>query len=83
MIRRQGDIVCVPRAERSYSDHDTERCGIAGIHRHDSDNCALNMDVRLARYQCSAGRRACSRALRVVRLRTRLLYRGAVLFRVP
>src|ERR1019366_2939679 len=50
------------------SDHDTQRCGIAGIPRNGSDNGFVSMDVRLPRSQRSAGRGPAGGALLLLHL---------------
>ena len=79
----EGARVAAERQQRSYSDHDTQKRGIAGTDRDDSDDGSFGVEFRLHLPQCPAGLGSCGHALLVVHLRVWLLQRDGVLFRVP
>jgi len=79
----EGARVAAERQQRSYSDHDTQECGIAGTDRDDSDDGSLSVDVRLQLPQSPAGSGSCGNSVLVVHLCVWLLQRDGVLFRVP
>jgi len=80
MDRSQG---CGRHWQRSYSDHDTQKCGVAGTDRDDSHDGSFSVDVRLQLPQSAAGSGSCGNSLLVVYLCVWLLQRDGVLLRVP
>jgi hypothetical protein len=74
---------CERHWQRSYSDHDTQKCGIAGTDRDDSDDGSFSVDVRLHLPKCPAGLGSCGFTVLVIHLCVWLLQRGCVLLRVP
>jgi len=75
--------VAADPGKRSYSDHDTQKCGAAGTDRNGSDDGCFGVEFRiqLARPAARLGSRG--HALLIVHLRVWLLQRDGVLFRVP
>jgi hypothetical protein len=73
---------CGGHWQRSYSDHNTQKCGTAGTDGNDSDNRSCIVDIRLQRPQCPAGLDSCGNAVLVVHLCVCVLQRGCVLLRV-
>lgn len=76
-------LVAYAAPERSYSDHDTQGRGIAGIRRDGLDHGLLNVDVRPQGLQCSAGHEAPCGTLLVLYLCIRLFHLVALLVHVP
>jgi hypothetical protein len=66
----------------SYSDYDTEKCGIPRTDRNDFDNGSLSVDVGFQRPQFPAGLGSCGNAVVVVHLCVCVLQCGCVFLRV-
>ncbi len=69
--------------QRSYSDHDTQKCGVAGFGRDDSDDGSSGVEFRVQLAQSAAGLDSRGLGVLVVHLRIWLPYRNGVLLRVP
>ena len=74
---------CTPRWHRSYSDHDPQKCCVAGTDRDDSDDGSFGVGVRLQLAQSAAGLRSSGHALLFADLCVWRIQRNGVLFRVP
>ena len=77
---RQG---CGGHSQRSYSDHDTQKCGAGGTNRNDSDDGSFSMGVRLQPGKFPARLSSCGNGGFVIHLRGWLLQRDGVLLRIP
>ena len=66
----------------SYSDYDTQKCGIAGVDWNRPDNGSSSVDVCLQRRRCPTGSASCCDPALVVHLCVCLLLRGCILLRV-
>jgi hypothetical protein len=78
-----GNRSCGCHYQRSYSDHDTQNCGIAGIHRNRSDDGSFGVEFRPYLPQRPARLGSCGHVVLFTDLRIWLLQRDGVLFRVP
>jgi len=74
---------CPRHCQRSYSDHDPQKCGAASFGRNHSDDGSSRVEFRLHSAQCPAGFGSCRLAVLIAHLCVWLLHRDAVLFRVP
>lgn len=68
---------------RSYSQHDPQKCGIAGFDRNNPDDGSSRVGFCLHRPQCPPGSNSCGHAVPLIHLCVRLLQCNGVLFRVP
>ncbi len=82
-LREWRSQSCRQHTQRSYSDHDTQECSVAGFDRDDSDDGSFAVDVRLHLPQCLAERGSFGHAVLVLYLCVWLLQRHGVLLRVP
>src|ERR1022692_1684646 len=80
---KAGAGVAADTGKRSYSDHDTQKCCIAGADRNDSDDGSFSVDIRLQLPQCPAGLGSCGNAVLITHLCIWLLQCGCVFLRVP
>jgi hypothetical protein len=67
---------------RSYSDHDTQKCGVAGSNRNDSGDGSPRVEFCPHLPQCPAGLGSCGDAIPVIHLCVRLLQCDGVLLGV-
>jgi hypothetical protein len=82
-LREWRSQSCGQHTQRSYSDHDTQKCGIASFGRDDTDDGSFGVEFRLHFPQCPAGRGTGGHAVPVVYLCVWLLQRHGVLLRIP
>jgi hypothetical protein len=83
LVPRRKAEVAARHWQRSYSDYDTQKCGIAGFDRDNIDDGSFGVHVRPHLPQCPAGLGTCGDAVPVIHLCVWLLQRDGVLFRVP
>jgi hypothetical protein len=76
---QSGSQSCGCHQRRSYSDHDTQKCVVAGSDRDDIDDGSFSVDVCPHLPQCSAERGSCRHAVPVIHLCVWLLQRDGVL----
>jgi hypothetical protein len=74
---------CGRHQQRSYSDHDTQECGVASFDWNSFDDGCSHVEFCLHLSQCAAGLGSCRDAVPVIHLCVWLLQCGCVLLRVP
>src|ERR1700722_11617879 len=80
---QRESLSCGQPEPRSYSSHDTQKCGVAGADRDDIDDGSSGVDIRPHLSQCHAGFGSCGNSVLVIHLCVWLLQCGCVLLRVP